>query len=168
MKKAIVFFVMLIAGLVVTEQAVDILTTRGRGEAIYKMGMLIPAQDFYLYLYGSIFLLIGVLLILSPLLFRKFFMTREKRVSTNSKVKWNLKRAVAFFIMLITGLIVTEQGIDILTTRGRGESIYKMGMLIPAQDFYLYLYGSIFLLLGILLILSPLLFKKSFIAKKSV
>ncbi|MCP3796422.1 hypothetical protein [Paenibacillus sp. CH40] len=168
MKKAIVFFVMLIAGLIVTEQAVDILTTRGRGEAIYKMGMLIPAQDFYLYLYGSIFLLIGVLLIFSPLLFRKFFMTREKRVSTNSKVKWNLKRAVVFFIMLIAGLIVTEQAIDILTTRGRGEAIYKMGMLIPAQDFYLYLYGSIFLLLGILLILSPLLFKKSFIEKKSV
>ncbi|KAF6583189.1 hypothetical protein G7L40_03750 [Paenibacillus polymyxa] len=79
-----------------------------------------------------------------------------------------MKRAVVFFIMLIAGLIVTEQAIDILTTRGRGEAIYKMGMLIPAQDFYLYLYGSIFLLLGILLILSPFLFRKSFIAKKSV
>ncbi|ADO56198.1 MULTISPECIES: hypothetical protein [Paenibacillus] len=79
-----------------------------------------------------------------------------------------MKKAIVFFVMLIVGLVVTEQAVDILTTRGRGEAIYKMGMLIPAQDFYLYLYGSIFLLLGLLLILSPLLFKKCFIAKKSV
>ncbi|WP_256021355.1 hypothetical protein [Paenibacillus kribbensis] len=168
MKKAIVFFVMVIAGLIVTEQAIVILTTRGRGEAIYKMGMLIPAQDLYLYLYGFMFLLLGILLILSPLLFRKFFIAKEKRVSTKSEVKWNLKKAVVFFIMVIAGLIVSQQAIDILTTRGRGESIYKMGMLIPAQDFYLYSYGSMFLVLGILLILSPLLFRKFLIAKKSV
>ncbi|MEC0181981.1 hypothetical protein P4H61_10800 [Paenibacillus peoriae] len=78
-----------------------------------------------------------------------------------------MKKAIVFFVMVISGLIVTEQAIDILTTRGRGEAIYKMGMLIPAQDFYLYLYGSMFLLLGILLILSPLLLRKFFVAKKS-
>ena len=49
------------------------------------------------------------------------------------------------------------QGIDVLTTSARGEAIYRMGILIPAQDSTLTIYGSIFLVIGIALIVAPVI-----------
>ncbi|WP_046212424.1 hypothetical protein [Paenibacillus wulumuqiensis] len=62
-------------------------------------------------------------------------------------------------LMLLVGVYLIFQGIDILTTTARGESIYRVGILIPAQDRSLSIYGSTFLFIGALLISIPFLSK---------
>lgn len=65
-------------------------------------------------------------------------------------------RKVLVAISLLAGVIIGSQGIDVLTTSVRGEAIYRMGILIPAQDSTLNIYGSIFLVIGIALIAVPI------------
>ena len=78
-----------------------------------------------------------------------------------------MKKKVLFFISIVIGLYVCYQGLEVLTFSARGESIYRLGMLIPAKDFYLNLYGYLFLVVGILFLLLPNLFKnKQMFAKK--
>lgn len=64
-------------------------------------------------------------------------------------------------IPFILGLYVAYEGIDVLTTKVRGEglAIYKLGMMIPIKDTPIYLYGSTFLLVGAILVLSPIIIK---------
>lgn len=64
-----------------------------------------------------------------------------------------------FILSILIGIFLSYQGYSILTFSARGEAIYKLGLLIPAQSSSLYLYGSIFLILGLLLILIPLVLR---------
>ena len=66
-------------------------------------------------------------------------------------------RKMLLAISLLAGIIIGLQGIDVLTTSARGEAIYRMGILIPAQDSTLTIYGSIFLVIGIALIVAPVI-----------
>lgn len=68
-----------------------------------------------------------------------------------------------FFVLLsiLVGMFVVYHGIIAFTTTARGESIYLMGMLIPAQNNTLYTYGSIFTIVGTFLLATPLIFRKN-------
>ena len=66
-------------------------------------------------------------------------------------------RKILLAISFLAGIIMGLQGIDVLTTSVRGEAIYRMGILIPAQDLTLAIYGSIFLMIGIALIAAPIM-----------
>lgn len=69
-------------------------------------------------------------------------------------------KKIGLVFMVLAGLFILKQGFDIFTTSSRGEAIYKMGMLIPAQDGPLYTYGAIFMVIGMMLALSPIFFWK--------
>ncbi|CAM4490475.1 hypothetical protein FHS16_005444 [Paenibacillus endophyticus] len=58
------------------------------------------------------------------------------------------------------GLYVIYKGFVVLLTQARGESVYELGMLIPATTPSLITYGSIFVLAGLALICVPFLFRK--------
>ncbi|WP_028594598.1 hypothetical protein [Paenibacillus assamensis] len=75
-----------------------------------------------------------------------------------------MKKRVFFAISFLLGLFICYQGFDILTFPARGESIYRLGLLIPANDTQLNLYGGLFLLIGVLFIVAPVMFRKKMIA----
>ncbi|SFL06242.1 hypothetical protein SAMN03159341_10319 [Paenibacillus sp. 1_12] len=64
------------------------------------------------------------------------------------------------WVVPFVGLYVVYEGIVVLLTQGRGESIYELGMLIPATTPSLMTHGSIFVLAGIALICAPFILRK--------
>ncbi|MCU6793626.1 hypothetical protein OB236_16090 [Paenibacillus sp. WQ 127069] len=64
------------------------------------------------------------------------------------------------WLVPLFGLFVVYEGIVVLITQGRGESIYELGMLIPATTPSLMTHGSIFVLAGIALICIPFILRK--------
>jgi len=69
MKKLV--WVVPLFGLYVVYEGIVVLLTQGRGEAIYELGMLIPATTPSLMTHGSIFVLVGIALICVPFILRK-------------------------------------------------------------------------------------------------
>jgi len=76
--KKLVWVVPLI-GLYVVYKGIVVLLTQARGEAIYELGMLIPATTPSLMTHGSIFVLVGIALICVPFILRKL---RFNKVAT--------------------------------------------------------------------------------------
>lgn len=70
-------------------------------------------------------------------------------------------------VSILLGLYLIYQGIGIVTFTARGETIYRLGMLIPAQDTSLIIYGSVFAVLGICLASSPFIFRIYYKIKSS-
>ncbi|WP_017813273.1 hypothetical protein [Paenibacillus shenyangensis] len=68
-------------------------------------------------------------------------------------------KKVVMILCLAAGVYFLFQGIDVLMTTARGESIYRAGLLIPAQDTSLLIYGSGFLLTGALFMTGPFAWK---------
>lgn len=67
-----------------------------------------------------------------------------------------MKRFIWSVLLMLAGAFVAIRGMDVLTTKARGEAISVMGFLIPAQDWSLYTFGSLLALFGIALFTSPL------------
>ncbi|WP_141505668.1 hypothetical protein [Paenibacillus luteus] len=67
----------------------------------------------------------------------------------------NLVWIIPFF-----GLYAIYKGFVVLLTEARGESIYELGILIPATIPSLIIYGFIFVLAGLALVCIPFLFRK--------
>lgn len=61
---------------------------------------------------------------------------------------------------MIAGVYLIYEGSIALTTTARGESLYLVGMMIPAKNSSLYPFGSLCVALGAILLASPFLFKK--------
>lgn len=64
-------------------------------------------------------------------------------------------KKLVIILCLMAGVYFLFQGIDVLTTTARGESIYRAGLLIPAQDRSLLVYGTSFLVAGTLFMIGP-------------
>ncbi|MFE5318127.1 hypothetical protein ACFQ88_05390 [Paenibacillus sp. NPDC056579] len=64
------------------------------------------------------------------------------------------------WLIPLIGLYVIKEGIVVLSTKGRGEAIYELGMLITATTPSLIAHGSLFVLAGIALVSVPFILKK--------
>jgi uncharacterized protein YjeT (DUF2065 family) len=65
-------------------------------------------------------------------------------------------------LLQILGVYIVYKGTMVLLTevRGVGVSIYELGILIPASNRGIYTFGTVFVLIGLLLLFLPELIKK--------
>ena len=67
-----------------------------------------------------------------------------------------MKKVVFLIMPVLVGVYLIYEGVRLFTFSGRGEAIYRMGMLISANDKSLYTHGAIAIAVGLLLFIGSL------------